>query len=89
VGKWKLLFGIGVALLTLTFIANRAFPKQVEWTGEYIERYENTGAVKDYQIIPDERNPDWVKDFQRYGIGAIISSLFLLSIAAVNIWGRK
>ena len=85
--KWKFLLGIGILLIALTIVAHKAFPKQTVWTGEYIEIYEGRGAVKEYRVIPDEANPDWVKDFQRYGIGALVGGLFISGFAANKIWG--
>jgi hypothetical protein len=85
--KWKLLFGAGIVLLTLTVVAIRAYPKQTVWTGEYLEIYEGRSYTKEYDIIPAETNPDWVKAFQEAGVIAFAGSLLLIIIGGTKLRG--
>jgi len=85
--KWKLLLAGGVALLSLTIVAIRAYPRQTVWTGEYLDIYEGSSYVKEYETIPAETNPDWVKAFQNNDVGALIGSFILIGVAATKLWG--
>ena len=82
---WKLLIAAGIIILSLTVIALRVYPRQTIWTGEYIDIYEGQGYVKEYDIIPASGNPQWVKDFQRYGAGALVGGLLLLGTGIIKL----